>query len=95
MDNGTIKARVATCALILDKRAPGWAAKVPPAKLDVRKTDSSPLAFVIGPDWDSEISSQSALRLGAFALDATTASHANQAWRNEIALRQSEVSSAS
>lgn len=90
-----IQAKVARCAALFDSKAPGWAIRVPLGSLDVRDVKRSPLAYVIGKDWDEKITSNSAIELGAFTLYTVEGEALNRAWQAEIALRRGLASKAS
>lgn len=84
----TAAVRVAECAALLDVKAPGWAARVPVGEVNVADPAKSPLAFVIGPQWDEIITAASAIELGAFVRYTGEADEANRAWRRQIVVRR-------
>lgn len=91
----TIHARVAQTAAFFDTKMPGWAYRVPLTEVDVKSAKTSPLAWIIGSDWDSRIELRSALEWLVFTLYSKTAESANQAWRYEIGQRRNRYREAS
>lgn len=83
-----ITLRVAECAALFDQKVPGWAAKVPLGSVDVSDVARSPLAYIIGPNWDERITSASAMEMGAFTLYTAEAEAANRAWQRQISTRR-------
>lgn len=86
----TIALQVAKCAAFLDTKAPGWAYRVPIGDVNVADVRKSPLAFVIGPNWDEVITSKSAVEMGVLLLTPYTSlvEAANRAWQRQIATRR-------
>lgn len=93
--NEMIVQQVAKCAELLDTRNPGWAHKVPLTEVDVARVEKSPLAFLIGMDWDTKIAASSAIQMGVFTPYTAVAEVANRAWQRQIAMRRSQYSVAS
>src|SRR5690606_1939396 len=60
----SITLQIAKCAALLDSKAPGWAHRVPIGEVNVADVRKSPLAFIIGPHWETVITSKSAAAVG-------------------------------
>lgn len=86
--------KVSDCAKMLDAKIPGWARKVPLTQVDISKVETSPLAFIIGRDWDQRITSTSAMEMMVYTPYVAVAETANGAWQRQIALRRANLVSA-
>lgn len=84
----SIALQVAKCAALLDAKVPGWAYRIPLGDVNVADVRKAPLAFVIGPHWDEVITSESAIKLGAFTVFTAEAEVANRAWRRQVSTRR-------
>jgi hypothetical protein len=82
-----ITVRVAEGAAFLDSKIPGWATRVP-LEVDITRAERSPLAYLIGKNWDEQITMASAQRLGLYTLYAAEGEKANRAWQRQVALRR-------
>jgi len=86
----SITLQIAKCAALLDSKAPGWAHRVPIGEVNVADVRKSPLAFIIGPHWETVITSKSAVEMGALLLTPYTSQveAANRAWQRQISTRR-------
>lgn len=86
--------KVAEVAEKLDTSFPGWARRVPLTKVDISRVETSPMAFLIGPDWDQKITSASALAWMVYTPFQSVAEVANGAWQRQVSLRRANLAPA-
>lgn len=86
--NAAIVQQVAATAAFFDEKAPGWAQRVPLTEVDIMRVERSPLAYIIGLDWDTKIEAKSAIGMMASTLYSSVAEVANPAWQRQIAIRR-------